>query len=281
MHKFPKLKRNPFNITKDVSRIASLENEPVWLKGIQRIPPAPKPQDSLILPNTLQFQSAELSVQNRWKKQLSLAASTKRNAALKRGKPLYVRTPPRIVYAEDEIRNVFYTQHPFELHRPRSLAFVGEQANLEWTSIHGSETVTVPLSGESVVQRTMYLVQKGTPDNGGKPLDVNAAYPIALHEFYQARKAQELKEKAARALAYETGLKLWHEEQKRLEMERAEEQGPDYAKTPGAAKPAEPTFVFGRPLTASFLEAERKELQEGLSYRRQVLSSQQMSGKGK
>eukprot|EP00842_Homolaphlyctis_polyrhiza_P002572 jgi/Hompol1/3315/HPOL_003211-RA len=56
-----------------------------------------------------------------------------------------------------------------------------------WSDIYAG-VARVPLSGESVVQRTLYLMDAAT---GGTKLTRDAAYRRALSEFYAARADEE------------------------------------------------------------------------------------------
>ncbi len=145
MSKVPKLKRNPFKIVQEISRMKMAE--PAWVSAMRAIPPAPKPLP-IASPSSVQFQCKENSLDEIWIKQKKFAFSLKAKKALKKAKAHYITTPPEIIYEEDEIRKIFYAQHPFELQRPRSLVYSEAFATTEWTSINGSEHIRVPLSGE-------------------------------------------------------------------------------------------------------------------------------------
>jgi hypothetical protein len=193
-----KLKHNPFKI--------HLENrDKVWQEAMRLHPPAPKPTRGVVPEQVGQFPQP-----------------TK----------LYYYKTPEIKYKEDEIRDIFYEQHPFELHRPRQL--VEEQVT--WNSIYG--TPKVPLSGESVVQYTMELSKK---------MNMDLAYQKALGEFYKARQKQEQQEiQKRKQLIAELEKDFDHEaENARMEKE-----------------------LLGLTWTQRFLELERMELQKGLEFKR-------------
>ena len=82
-----------------------------------------------------------------------------------------------IKYDEDEIRDLFYKQHPFEVRRP--IEFESSEDTV-WDSIYGSPTQL--LKGENVIQRTLFLL---------KDMDPSSAYKQALKEFYKERESEE------------------------------------------------------------------------------------------
>ncbi|KAK9238158.1 mitochondrial ribosomal protein S25-domain-containing protein [Lipomyces kononenkoae] len=97
--------------------------------------------------------------------------------------------PMNIVYHEDRIRSLFYSQHPWELTRPR---IVVEQDALDfqrhdWSKL---EQENKALDGESVVQRTLWLEKN-------KGLRLDAAYDIARKEFYSLRVKETIERQTA------------------------------------------------------------------------------------
>jgi hypothetical protein len=99
-------------------------------------------------------------------------------------------------------------------------------------------------------------------------ISLNNAYSKALFEFYQARKEQELKEREAQQIAYETGMALWKEERLAKEAQEKLEEIPDTRNVTFSS--TDPLFSFGRPATEAFMEMERKELEQGLLYRKEL-----------
>jgi small subunit ribosomal protein S23 len=98
--------------------------------------------------------------------------------------------PNKLRFVEDELRALFYEQHPWELARPKILLEnTGEDVNKQdWSSIR---QLNAPLDGESVVQRTLYLIQ-----NESKTL--KDAYDQSRFEFYRVRIEQEIQEQVSR-----------------------------------------------------------------------------------
>ena len=103
------------------------------------------------------------------------------------GKHLY--RLPKLHNEEDRIRHLFYTNHPWELARPRNMVENNNPtpSTLDWSSIVQSR---MQLSGESVVQRTLWLAKQ--PEykqaNGS---DWFHAYEQARLEFYRLRMRQQ------------------------------------------------------------------------------------------
>lgn len=122
--------------------------------------------------------------------------------------------PLPIAYEEDELRRTFYTDHPWELARPRVvLESSGQDA--AWTDYsQGVRSANAPLSGESVVQRQLYLLEN-EPD-----ISEPEAYDRARKEFYDERLKEDVERRVAveeaRAVGAEFGKSL---NQKSLEVE--------------------------------------------------------------
>ena len=116
-----------------------------------------------------------------------------------RANPKRIFCPQDIRYEEDELRTRFFTDHPWELARPRVvLEDTGNShARTDWS--RGLKQPGIPLSGESVVQRQLYLLQT-VPG-----IKVDAAYDIARKEFYDLRRQEEVKMRIAAEEAESTG----------------------------------------------------------------------------
>lgn len=107
--------------------------------------------------------------------------------------------PNNIKYEEDKLRLRFFTDHPWELARPRIvLEDTGNShARVDWSK--GLRQPGIPLSGESVVQRQLYLLQT-VPQ-----MQIDAAYDIARKEFYDLRRQEEVRMRIAAEEAESTG----------------------------------------------------------------------------
>ncbi|KAG5354567.1 37S ribosomal protein S25 [Yarrowia sp. B02] len=110
-----------------------------------------------------------------------------------RSKPVRVRTrhlyePVHLKFLEDEIREIFYAQHPWELARPKMVVENSgdDHVTQDWSKMHQANK---KLDGESVVQRTIFLL------GGKKEHDQEAllqAYDKARFEFYKLRMAEDV-----------------------------------------------------------------------------------------
>ncbi|ODQ81505.1 hypothetical protein BABINDRAFT_11639 [Babjeviella inositovora NRRL Y-12698] len=96
--------------------------------------------------------------------------------------------PQKLRFLEDDLRKLFFQQHPWELARPKNIIenTGDDEAFLDWDTI---KQVLKPLDGESVVQRTLHLVK-----NKDNKLSMIEAYDQARLEFYRARIEQEIEQ---------------------------------------------------------------------------------------
>jgi small subunit ribosomal protein S23 len=99
--------------------------------------------------------------------------------------------PVPIRYEEDELRKQFYSDHPWELARPRVvLETTGDNTSLRDYS-RNVRSPNAPLNGESVVQRQLYLLHN-VPD-----ISESQAYDIARKEFYAHRLREDVERRVA------------------------------------------------------------------------------------
>lgn len=105
--------------------------------------------------------------------------------------------PLPLEYEEDRLRKEFYSDHPWELARPRIvLENDGKDGQrCDWSRIQQRGR---PLNGESVIQRQLWLMNEGR-------LDKNEAYDIARKEFYDLRHEEEVERRVAREEALWVG----------------------------------------------------------------------------
>ena len=96
--------------------------------------------------------------------------------------------PPKLIYLEDKLRQLFYEQHPWEMSRPKVIVENEMDVKYDWSHI---QQLGKPLDGESVVQRSLYLVKNKQFDN------IVDSYNHARFEFYRIRMQQELEEQIA------------------------------------------------------------------------------------
>ena len=96
--------------------------------------------------------------------------------------------PKKITYFEDEIRKLFFEHHPWELARPKLLVETDgkDSTRTNWSTL---DQLSKKLDGESVVQRTIYLLEN--EPKYAKSKSWLAAYDQARLEFYRLRIRQD------------------------------------------------------------------------------------------
>jgi len=111
-----------------------------------------------------------------------------RGRAIQRPRNLF--RPTRIVHPEDELRRDFYREHPWELARPKLvLELDGQDARYrDWSK--GLRQPGMPLSGENVVQRQLWLMEN-------RGLSKARAYDITRKEFYKLRQQEQIERRIA------------------------------------------------------------------------------------
>ncbi|KAI1139574.1 mitochondrial ribosomal protein [Hypoxylon sp. FL0543] len=147
--------------------------QPVWYKVVESIPP------SEILTRTFPPQHKEPNPKTR--------------------RPSRLFQPQEIVYEEDELRKTFYKDHPWELARPRMIIEMdGKDAQrYDWSK--GLIQPGMPLCGESVVQRQLWMMHN-IPD-----MTKEKAYDLARKEFYALRQEEEVERRIAKEEAQYVG----------------------------------------------------------------------------
>ncbi|KAK2799437.1 mitochondrial ribosomal small subunit component [Onygenales sp. PD_10] len=113
-------------------------------------------------------------------------------------KPSRMFQPREIRYEEDQLRKEFFSDHPWELARPRVVLENdgNDHRHYNWAQIQQPGKA---LDGESVVQRQLYLLNT-VPD-----ITKGEAYDIARREFYHLRLQQDVERRVAREEALATG----------------------------------------------------------------------------
>ncbi|OTA88798.1 hypothetical protein M434DRAFT_398924 [Hypoxylon sp. CO27-5] len=147
--------------------------QPVWYKVVESIPP------SEILTRPLPPQHKKPNPETR--------------------RPSRLFQPQQIVYEEDELRKTFYKDHPWELARPRMIIETdGKDAQrYDWSK--GLIQPGMPLCGESVVQRQMWMMYN-VPD-----MTKEKAYDIVRREFYALRHEEDVQRRIAKEEAQMVG----------------------------------------------------------------------------
>lgn len=174
-----KSQRNALNVLERTShylKAGLLTEQPAWFKVVGSYPPQ-KDLTKKVHPQRLKDAQRKGIPSN------SKATSQTRLKAKHLSNRLYKNQ--KIRFLEDSLRKLFYEQHPWELADPKLLI---ENENLlkagmlDWSTIR---QVYKPVDGESVVQRTMYLLQN--QDQNKKELSVVEAYDMARFEYYRVK----------------------------------------------------------------------------------------------
>lgn len=167
--------------TRSLQRRAALNYpQPAWADVVADIPPAqiltrqqPRPQA---------YTETRMKSLPKGPSQVTqeIKPRTPKNA---KAKNLY--SPKPIRYEEDALRKRFFADHPWELARPRTLVETtgNQHVHADWST--GIKQRGIPVSGESVVQRQLWLLHN-VPD-----ITVPEAYDIARKEFYVIRRRQQ------------------------------------------------------------------------------------------
>ncbi|EQL03246.1 37S ribosomal protein S25 [Ophiocordyceps sinensis CO18] len=113
-------------------------------------------------------------------------------------KPKDLYRPQNIRYLEDSLRATFFKDHPWELARPRVILELDgkDYQYCDWSK--GLRQPEMPLSGEGVVQRQLWLMQN-------EKLSKRKAYDLVRWEFYRLRQAEEIESRVALEEARYTG----------------------------------------------------------------------------
>ncbi|ODV76901.1 mitochondrial ribosome small subunit component [Suhomyces tanzawaensis NRRL Y-17324] len=102
---------------------------------------------------------------------------------------------PKLEFLEDQLRDVFYHQHPWEFSRPKTLVEThgDEVSKCDWATML---QFNKPLDGESVVQRTIWLLAQNKHQQ--TELSLFEAYDKARFEFYKLRMEEEMNSTVSR-----------------------------------------------------------------------------------
>lgn len=102
----------------------------------------------------------------------------------------------KLQFVEDQLRDVFYHQHPWEFSRPKTLIENNDADTYKKCDWSHMLQLHKPLDGESVVQRTLWLA--ANPVEGTSSVSLEEAYDAARFEFYQLRMAEEMSSTVSR-----------------------------------------------------------------------------------
>lgn len=167
--------------------------EPVWFRVVASHPPTQNfAQKTHNLAEYTQLSSEE-SVQPQEadvKSGFFATRQSKRRSTNSR----HLYTPKDIEYEEDSIRTLFFEQHPWELARPKLLVETDgkDSSRTNWSTL---DQISKKLDGESVVQRTLWLLKNDSKYSGSESW--LAAYDQARLEFYRLRIRQDTQTRIA------------------------------------------------------------------------------------
>ncbi|KAL3233401.1 Small ribosomal subunit protein mS23 [Nakaseomyces bracarensis] len=187
-----KIQTNAVNVLERTSaylRTGVIRDTPAWYNVVASIPPVKKftREPRKINPST-ERPVSRLADEHLEGFNSNGLYKTRFNTLDKKIANRQIYRPPKLVYLEDSIRNLFYKQHPWELARPKIIAENEIEMDYDWSRI---QQLGKPLDGENVVQRTLYLLKNSVHDN------ITDAYDQARLEFYRVRIQQELEEQVA------------------------------------------------------------------------------------
>jgi small subunit ribosomal protein S23 len=180
--------------------LANLETErtrflPVWVDVLADIPPAQimTRQQPIQHPLT-KIRARTISPPSDSDAQLPprtiIEVTTKKPTHSKR-KASRVFQPVPIRYEEDELRKQFYSDHPWELARPRVVLETSGDNSSHRDYSRNVRSPNAPLNGESVVQRQLHLLHN-VPN-----ITDSQAYDIARKEFYAHRLREDIERRVA------------------------------------------------------------------------------------
>ena len=160
---------------------------PSWVDVVQDVPPA----QILVRQQPIKHALTKIrtrALPNSSTEQYAQISEPKRS---KSAKARHVFQPKQLRYEEDSLRKTFFSDHPWELARPRVIVETsGDQhKNANWSK--GLVQPGIPLSGECVVQRQLWLLEN-VPE-----ITIPQAYDIARKEFYSLRRREERRDRIA------------------------------------------------------------------------------------
>lgn len=150
-----------------------LKQKPAWFDVVTNHPPA---SDFTKKPKVILNQKYSDPHQYKARNQTRIKPRAK-NASK-------VHAVPTISLFEDKLRDLFYEKHPWEFSRPKILIENDGNDNEKCDWSHMLQ-LHKPLDGESVVQRTIWLLRN-------EKLQLVNAYDKARFEFYQLRMKEEI-----------------------------------------------------------------------------------------
>ena len=172
---------------------------PCWAGVLSEIPPAQVLIRQQPIHHTF-TKTRTRSLPNGKKTQYTQLVEPKKSKSAATNRRLF--SPEKLRYEEDALRKRFFQDHPWELARPRMVLETDGQRHkdIDWST--GIMQPGTPLSGESVVQRQLWLLEK-MPD-----ITLAQAYDIARKEFYALRRREETRNRIAAEEAQHMGARF-------------------------------------------------------------------------
>lgn len=169
------------------SQALKRKSTPKWTSIIGEVPPA----QILIRQQPAQHALTKVRTRTRPDGKTEQYVQTLAPKKPKSAKGRHLFTPTTLRYEEDSLRRRFFSDHPWELARPRVVVETsGDQhQHADWST--GLVQPGIPLSGESVVQRQLWLLEN-VPD-----ITLPQAYDMARKEFYTLRRQEETRNRIA------------------------------------------------------------------------------------
>jgi len=176
-----------------------IQLRPSWVDALADIPPA----QILTRPQSVRHPLTHVRtkrLQDGTTQQYSMVIDQKKSKAAAKNRHLF--SPRNLRYEEDSLRTRFFSDHPWELARPRVVLETdgNHQKNADWSK--GLMQPGIQLSGESVVQRQLWLLEN-IPD-----ITVAQSYDIARKEFYVLRRKEETRDRIAAEEAQHMGARF-------------------------------------------------------------------------
>lgn len=168
-------------------KAGTLRDKPVWFDVVGSHPPL---MDLTRRPKKFETKAQEVDPVNElFEKNSKKFFKTRTTAHDRRQKHKSIFRVPKLEFLEDQLRDVFYHQHPWEFSRPKSLIENDGKENVSCDWSHMLQW-NKPLDGESVVQRTLWLLEDAKKRK--EPKSLFEAYDIARFEFYRLRMEEEM-----------------------------------------------------------------------------------------
>lgn len=172
--------------TSQYLQLGVLLQRPVWLNVVGSVQPH---TDLTKKPKLFENQKQPLDPAQSLHKRKGKYFKTRAASKDVRNHNWEVNRVPKLQFLEDKLRDMFYHQHPWEFSRPKTLV-EGSATEFRLCDWSHMLQLTKPLDGESVVQRTLFLLRQAK--KSGEKLTLFEAYDAARFEFYQLRMADEM-----------------------------------------------------------------------------------------